>query len=206
MPSCTASLQRLIGRRQHSHVDRDVALAAQARELAILQNVQQLGLQRRMHLADFVQEKRAGVGQIELAELLPVGAGERAGLVAKQLALQQFVRNRRAVHLHERLVVAAGLRIDHARNNFLAGATLAANQHRRRGIGHLLDGVLHLFHLRGLVPNRPEKSRLRRTWSRSCVTSLREALLVQDLVDTQIELGGLKWLGQVIVRAQLGGA
>ena len=123
-----------------------------------------------MHLADFVQKQRAGVRQVELAQLLPVGSGKCSRLVAEQLTLQQLIRNGGAVDFDEWLLAAAGLRVDHARDNFFARAAFAADQHRRRGVGHLLDGVLHFFH-RGLVPNRPAKSRLRRTWSRSCGTS-----------------------------------
>ena len=38
------------------------------RELRVLQHVQQLGLQRRLHLADLVEEDRAGVRLLELAD------------------------------------------------------------------------------------------------------------------------------------------
>ena len=34
----------------------------------VLQHVQQLGLQRRLHLADLVEEDRAAVGLLELAD------------------------------------------------------------------------------------------------------------------------------------------
>jgi hypothetical protein len=50
--------------------------------------VQQFGLQRRLHLADLVQEDRAGVGLLELADPRGRGAGERALLVAEELALE----------------------------------------------------------------------------------------------------------------------
>src|SRR5256885_9567371 len=41
--------------------------------------------------------------QLELARLLAGGAGERAALVAEELALEQLGGQRRAVDLHERL-------------------------------------------------------------------------------------------------------
>jgi glutamyl-tRNA reductase len=41
------------------------------------------------HLADLVEEQRAAVGGLEEADLLAIGAGERAALVAEQLALEQ---------------------------------------------------------------------------------------------------------------------
>ena len=42
------------------------------------------------HLADFVEKQRAQVGLLELADVVAVGAGERARLVAEELALHQF--------------------------------------------------------------------------------------------------------------------
>ena len=43
-------------------------LLPELRELGVLQHVQQLGLQRRLHLADLVEHQRAGVGLLELAD------------------------------------------------------------------------------------------------------------------------------------------
>ena len=48
-------------------------------------------------LADLVQEHRAALGGLEPALLLHDGAGERAALVAEQLALEQRLGDRRAV-------------------------------------------------------------------------------------------------------------
>ena len=61
----------------------------------------------RRHLADLVEEHRAVVGELELARLVLDRAGEGAALEAEQLGLEQFGRERRAVHLDERLVAAA---------------------------------------------------------------------------------------------------
>ena len=124
-------------------------------------------MQRRMHLADFIQEDGAGIGRIELAEFLPVGAGEGALLIAKQLAFQQLVRDGGTIYFDERFLAAARLRVNHAGHHFFTGAAFAADEHGRRGVGHLLDGVLHFLHPAEPVPNRPAKSLLPRTWSRS---------------------------------------
>ena len=58
-------------------------------DLALLQDAQQLGLQRRRQLADLVEEQRAAVGLLERPTLPLGGAGERAALVAEELALEQ---------------------------------------------------------------------------------------------------------------------
>jgi len=112
----------------------------------VLQNVQEFGLQGGVHFTDFVKENGATVGLFELAELLPCRARECPRLVAEQLTLQQFVRNGRAVDLHERFVAARRFGVNHARNHFLAGSAFAANQDRGGGIGDLLDGGFHLHH------------------------------------------------------------
>ena len=107
-----------------------LALAAERPERPFLQDAQQLGLRRRRHLRDLVEEQRAAVGQLERALPPRDRAGERALLVAEQLRLEQRVGNRRAVERHERLRRARAELVDGLRDQFLAGARLAADQHR----------------------------------------------------------------------------
>ena len=91
-----------VGRGDDAHVDRLLVAAAEAAERALLQHAQQLDLRRRRHLGDLVEEQRAAVGELEAA-LPPLGgAGERALLVAEDLALEQRLGNRRAVDGDER--------------------------------------------------------------------------------------------------------
>jgi hypothetical protein len=70
----------------------DRAVAAETCELPILQDVKDLGLQRRRHLADFVEHHRAVLRELELADARRAGAGERTALVSEQLALEQVGR------------------------------------------------------------------------------------------------------------------
>ena len=69
---------------------------------AVLEHAQQLGLHAEGHLADLVEEERPPAGQLEPPLLLPVGAGERAALVAEELALQQLLGQGGAVDGHQR--------------------------------------------------------------------------------------------------------
>src|SRR5580698_10136649 len=101
-----------------------------------------------MHLADFVQKQRSRVRQVELSQLLTIGSGKCSRLVAEQFALQQLIWNGGAVDFDEGLIFATRLRVNHSRYNFFSCATLASDQHGSRGIGHLLDDVLHFFHAR----------------------------------------------------------
>src|ERR1700687_2401336 len=67
--------------------------AAQAFEFLFLQYAQQLGLQRRRNITHLVQEKSTFVGQLETANLLRYGSGERPLLVTQELAFQEIQRN-----------------------------------------------------------------------------------------------------------------
>jgi hypothetical protein len=84
-----------------AHVDSHVVLAAKSRELAVLQHLEQLRLERSAHIADFVEEHRPVVRELELARLVLDGAGECALLESEQLRLQELCGQRRTVHLHE---------------------------------------------------------------------------------------------------------
>src|SRR5262249_2185887 len=84
-----------------AHIDLQRLGAPQALELLLLENAQELGLQFERDVADLIQKQRAVVGELEAADLLRDRAGERAALVAEQLAFQKPERNRGAVHLDE---------------------------------------------------------------------------------------------------------
>ena len=84
--------------------------AADPLDLALLNRAQQLGLQLVAEVADLVEEQRAAAGELELAELLPDGAGERALLVAEQRALDELLRDGGKVHRHERRLGGADSR------------------------------------------------------------------------------------------------
>ena len=104
----------LVGRGEHAHVDVDHVLAADADDLAGLQRAEHLGLRGEIHVADLVEEERAAVGLLEEAALPRLRAGERAALVAEELALDELARDGRAVHLDERRVVARAEAVDGA--------------------------------------------------------------------------------------------
>ena len=61
------------------------------------------------HLADLVEEDGAAVGGLEQAALLLPRVGERAPLVAEQLALEQLLGQRRAGDVDERPRAARSL-------------------------------------------------------------------------------------------------
>ena len=85
-----------------------LAGAADRLDDLLLERAQHLGLRLEAHVADLVEEQRAAVGQLELAAAIGDRAGERALHVPEQLALDQLLGNRGAVHLDERAACAGG--------------------------------------------------------------------------------------------------
>ena len=71
---------------------------AHRHDLAVFEHAKQLGLERRRHVADLVEEERAAVGQLEPSLAVGRGAGERAAHVAEQHRFGQLGRYRDAVH------------------------------------------------------------------------------------------------------------
>ena len=76
-----------IGRGHQANIHMDGARAAQPFEFVLLQNPQELGLQFERNIADLVEKQRAAMGQLEAADALRNGAGERALFMAEQFAL-----------------------------------------------------------------------------------------------------------------------
>ena len=89
MPSADRAFDVDVGGRDDADVGADGPARADRPDLALLQHAQQLDLQRRRHLADFVEKHRAGVRGLEHALGVGDGAGERALDVAEQLRFEQ---------------------------------------------------------------------------------------------------------------------
>src|SRR5262249_42329672 len=95
-----------------------------------------------------VEERGPAGTLLELANTLAVGPGEGPLLVTEQLALEEGVRNRRAVDRQERLVCALGMLINSAGHEFLAGAGLAENEDGGVGARDPADRLVDLLHRR----------------------------------------------------------
>src|SRR5207244_13077262 len=101
---------------------------------AILQHAQQLDLHGGGGLADLVEEDRAAIGLLKEPALLADGAGERAALVAEQLRLEQGLRQGAAIDGDE-LPAPAGVGVNGAREQFVAGGRVAAEEDGGVGLG-----------------------------------------------------------------------
>src|SRR5205085_8868500 len=122
-------LEVLVRRRDDADVHFHGARRAEALDFAFLEHAQDLGLRLRAHVADLVEEDRAAVALLELADLLLRCAGERSLLVAEELRLDQLLGNRRAVHLHEALAAAQAVAMNGPRDQLFADAAFTGDQY-----------------------------------------------------------------------------
>ena len=118
-------------------------LRADRIDLAFLDRAQELDLRGQRQFADLVEEQRAAGGFDELAGMALGRAGERALLVAEQDRLDEVVGDGAAVDRDERLGAALAGAVDGARDQLLADAGLALDQHRDGGGRRLLGGAQH---------------------------------------------------------------
>jgi hypothetical protein len=139
-------LELPVRRDDDADVDLPVARVAHGPDLALLQDAQQLRLQARRRLRDLVQEERAAVGDLEEALLVGDRAREGAALVAEELALEDALGERGAVHGHEEAVRTRAPVVDGARDQLLARARLALDQDGAAVRRHLVDERQHLVH------------------------------------------------------------
>src|SRR5690606_6869748 len=93
-----------------------------------------LGFQRK--LADFIEKQRSAIGPFKPALARLLRSRKTSLFVSEQLRVDEFRRNRAAVHANERPLVAVSTHMQRAGDYLLAGPRLAENQHRDIGICH----------------------------------------------------------------------
>jgi hypothetical protein len=90
------------------------------------------------------------ISQLKAARFIGDRAGKRAFHMAEQFRFQQLLRQRRAIDGNERFRPPLAMRMDSARDNFLARPAFAFDQDRHITIGHFFDesrNVAHSFAL-----------------------------------------------------------
>jgi hypothetical protein len=132
-----------------ANIDLHRSGAAHRQHFLFLDRAQQLDLHGRRHFGDLVEKQRAAVSGDEQAGLAD-GAGESASFVAEQFVGQQFFVEGAAVHRQEGAVrvacPAAVVLVQGAREQFLAGAGFAGDQHVAAGGRDLARHIQQLLH------------------------------------------------------------
>ena len=111
-------------------VDRLGLGAAEAADGAVLEDGEELGLDRFGQQADLVEEERAPVRGVKEAGLGVAGVGEGAPLVAEQLGFEQRLRDRRTVDVHKGAAPPGPHAMHEPGDEPLAGAGLALDEDR----------------------------------------------------------------------------
>jgi hypothetical protein len=187
----------------HPGVHRDLPAAAEPLDPVVLQEAEELDLEGRRQLADLVEEEGAAVRRLDAAAALGVGAGEGALLVAEELALEQRLRDRRAVDGHEGPRGPRGEPVDRAGRDLLARAALAREEDGGIDGRHLADRGEHLLHARAR-PEHPLEAAGRRALSQLAVLRL-ERVQAQRASQHDLELVHVDRLHEEVVPALLDG-
>ena len=146
-----ARLEVLVRRGDDAHVRFQGRVPADAVVVAVGEDAQQAGLQLGRHVADLVEEQRAALGLLEASAALGSSAGEGAALVAEEFGFEQVLRDRRGVDGDEGTGGARTVAVQRARDEFLAGARLAGDQHGRVRLREAADRAKQLLHRRRLA-------------------------------------------------------
>src|SRR5205807_139259 len=133
-------------RRKHAHVHFARRALAERVHLALLKEAQELRLKSERQVANLVEEERAALSRAYESFVIRVRARERALAVAEQEALDEFRRRGGAVERDEGGLRAATQTMDCARDQLLARARLARDEHGRVGVFNPLDRVCERGH------------------------------------------------------------
>ena len=113
--------------------------------LALLQHTQELDLKGRRCVAYFIEKDGAAIGALEKTNVVFERARKGAPLMAEQLGFEQRVGHGGAVFQHESALGTRAGVVNGTRQQFLAGARLAGDEHcevvARHACGHFADGV-----------------------------------------------------------------
>ena len=113
---------------------------AEAAHGPLLDDLEELGLQRLGEEPHLVEEDGAVVGRLEEPGLRAAGIGEGAALETEQLGLEERLGNGRAVHVHEGPGVAGAAAVDEPGHQPFPGAGLALDQDGRKAARARLPG------------------------------------------------------------------
>ncbi len=112
--------------------------------LPLLQQPQELDLDRGRQVADFVDEQGSALGRLHPPGLVPVGAGERAFAVAEKLRLEKRLRQGGAIDRDHGSVALIARPVDGVGQQPLARSALPLDQHGALALG---DGRHHVEQL-----------------------------------------------------------
>ncbi len=157
-----ALLEIRVGRRDDPDVHALRARLAKRHDFLQLEKPQQLRLDVDREVADFVEEERASRRGAHKAWLVGHRAREASTPVAEELAIGQFPSRRRAVVRQKHRGAAVRTDVDGARDELLARAALARDEHGEIVAPQTLNLFDETRH-RGTGREKPRQERLERS-------------------------------------------
>src|SRR6266853_1270922 len=128
---CNHFFQVAVGSCNQTYIYLPGVSAAQAFEFALLQSPQELGLNFKGNISDFIKEECALIGEFQTSDFLANGAGKSAFFVTKQFAFEQPGGNGGAVEFDECPLLAPAMIVNGARNQLLPRTGIAQQQDGR---------------------------------------------------------------------------
>ena len=186
----------------HAHIHAHGLRTAQAFKALLLQHAQQLGLRFEVHIADLVQKQRAPVREFKLALTPCGGTGERASFVTEHFALDQLGRQCGGIDRDKGPRGSPALFVDGPRDEFLARAALAGDEHSCIGAGHLVDQIADFLHGPTAANQQAESGSLPNLVAEGTVFPA-QAHGLEDVFHRVAQFIYVVGLAQIIVRAGL---
>lgn len=135
-----------MGCRNHPNIDLDRFVAADPGDLIVFENAEQLGLELQGHIPHLIQEKGSPIGMLKTAFSHLFRAGERAGVMTKELIIQQVFIEGGAIHRNKRLVSPRAVVVDRLGDQLLARSGFPLNQNRGIRGGDVFEFGENLVH------------------------------------------------------------
>ena len=146
-----------VGGGDHLEIDLDIFFPPEPPELSFLDDLDELGLEIKAHVPYFVEEDRSAVRVLENPGLRFLRVRERAGLVSEELAFQEVLGYRGAVHFEKRLFGPPAAVVQHLRGEALSRPGLARDKHHARILGsEFSEKPGQVFNYRAHADERPD--------------------------------------------------
>src|SRR5215216_5511731 len=101
-----------VGRRDDTHVDRNVGTCSDSSHSAFLQHAQQLRLGRKIQCVNFVEKQCAAGSFFEETAAVLMRAGKRAALVTEEFGFDERFGNGGTVDIDEGVIASRALIVD----------------------------------------------------------------------------------------------
>src|SRR5688572_12965038 len=114
----------------HAHVTVKTLLSAEMHTIAVLEYLQELRLNKRIHSFDFVHEQSPSIGQFNLSRGFETCAERAYFFAAEKLDFQQRIRKARTIDRNERSSVSGTLMVDGVGNQLFPCSGFSFKEHR----------------------------------------------------------------------------